>query len=876
MRKNRKILKFVVDGYKIIQREVNMNLSKSKYCNAIQCPKMLWLSKYKKEVFDDGVMNQSVLEQGNEVGDLAMGLFGEYVEVPYSDLSEMIKTTDKLMKSDERIIAEASFSYEGLFCSVDILKKVHDRHIEIYEVKSASEVHDIYYDDVAYQYYVLTKIGYIVDKACVVHINSSYVRGKELDLNTLFVVADITKEAKDKQEEVKQKLCFLDEYLKEKNEPEKELSLNCFEPYDCGFFKYCTRNLPEPNVFDVARLSKKKKIKYYNEGIISFKDLYNKKDLTGNYLKQIEHEVMELEPEINVAEIRKFVNTLHYPIYFLDFETFSSAIPMYENSSPYQQIPFQFSLHFIESENAPLQHTEFLAEPGIDPRKELAERLCTDIPKNVCVTAYNMGFEKGRIKELAKLYPELAEHLMNIHDNIVDLMIPFQKKHYYQKEMRGSYSIKYVLPALFPNEPELNYLNLEGVHNGSEASETFRKLNKMNTIEQKKHREYLLKYCKLDTFAMVKIWQRLLEVVGIKSLSLLNYDDLKISGKNQSNEILLTTNDKETKNIAINKYEKSNSQICKLCGAKLRNIAKYCSECGTKVHQDIRISDKKKVSMTEQINIKIGKKCCWEIRENIVLYNYWGDSFTITDLRNPEVLKNIEMKGLSPEKIIDHWNFYMKGYEEHQVIINDPIWISDVIDNKFFYIDNSANFYKCTFALEKDKSELWENVQYLIGGNNEIRILASNADRNELTNEFYLFDVNGDILWNADVPVRLDGYDRKIGYEFSCNENYFSNNQMLIDFHTGQEVLKDAFAIIGYLESKTNAFIVDYVRKQDDKNNYVHEIYYYDKGKLIPTNEILVNTEVTLTIERFIPLKENDMDFKPIRDVKRYMDQSFM
>lgn len=204
---------------------------------------------------------------------------------------------------------------------------------------------------------------------------------------------------------------------------------------------------------------------------------------------------------------------MSYPLYFLDFESFQPAVPLYENSSPYDQIVFQYSLHIIDGEGEPLQHREYLAWPGGDPRRKLAEQLCRDIPRGVCTLAYNMTFEKTRIKELAGLYPDLAEHLMNIHDHICDLMVPFQKKQYYTRAMRGSYSIKYVLPALFPDDPTLNYHNLEGVHNGTEASAAFAAMEHMPKEELMACRENLLKYCGLDTFAMVKVWEKLKETV---------------------------------------------------------------------------------------------------------------------------------------------------------------------------------------------------------------------------------------------------------------------------------------------------------------------------------------------------------------------------
>ena len=179
---------------------------------------------------------------------------------------------------------------------------------------------------------------------------------------------------------------------------------------------------------------------------------------------------------------------------------------------PYEQIPFQYSLH-IESENGNLEHREYLADPGTDPRRKLAEQLANDIPDDVCVLAYNMSFERRVIKALAEQYDDLSEHLLKIRDNIRDLMIPFQKHYYYREAMQGSYSIKYVLPALFPNDLELDYHNLEGIHHGGEASAAFLEMRKMSQAEMKMTRENLLKYCGLDTYAMVKVLGKLKETV---------------------------------------------------------------------------------------------------------------------------------------------------------------------------------------------------------------------------------------------------------------------------------------------------------------------------------------------------------------------------
>lgn len=487
------------------------HFSKSRYCSGVQCPKILWLRQNMPEEFDDGVMNQAILSAGNDVGDLAMGLFGEYTEVPYSEhLSEMIPATQKLMKEGVKNICEASFSYDGCFCSVDILRNLGGNKVELYEVKSSTSVKWIYKHDVSYQYYVLTKLGYEVQKACLVHINNQYVRHGELELDKLFTISDLTETAKEKFSEVDENIKKFRAYLEQKEEPECDIGGQCSDHYECGYWCHCAKDMPEEGGFTVWNIANfRKKQQFYDKGLITFEQIYEAGVLKGNYLQQVEVELKNLPPQIKPKEVSKFLDTLSYPLYFLDFETFNPAVPLYDESSPYQQIVFQYSLHYIEKEGGELKHKECLAYPGSDPRRQIAERLCKDIPLDVCTTAYNMGFEKGKIRDLAALYPDLHDHLMNIHDNIKDIMIPFQKRWYYTKEMQGSYSIKYVLPALFPDDPSLNYHNLEGVHNGSEASNTFLAMQKMDEDELEKWREHLLRYCELDTFAMVKVLEKL-------------------------------------------------------------------------------------------------------------------------------------------------------------------------------------------------------------------------------------------------------------------------------------------------------------------------------------------------------------------------------
>lgn len=498
---------------------MSFNFSKSKYCGLWQCPKIAWLRKYKPdEITVDGSVIAR-MEAGNIVGDLAMGLFGDFVEVTaYNgdkiDLSKMIENTKAEMAKGTPVICEASFDFNGLYCAVDILKK-DDNGWAIYEVKSSThEDKQVYAADVAYQKYVLENCGVNVTGTYLVCLNNEYIFDGVLNIQELFKITDISESVFFESATIKTNLNVAEMILKSEQEPPIDLSTACNNPYRCSFWKYCAKEIPTPSVFDLYRMSFSKKIDYYKKGKIRYEDLINEPKITNDkQLRQMSFYLKEQGTYIDKAGIDAFLDTLSYPIYFLDFETVQPVIPEYIGTKPYAQIPFQYSLHYIEKEGGELKHKEFLAESGTDPRRALAERLCEDIPMNVSVTAYNKAFECTRIKELAETFPDLAEHLLNIKDNIKDLLEPFQSGYYYNKSMGGSFSIKSVLPAIFPDDSALNYKNLEQIHNGGEAMSIFPKIKDMPKEEQKSTRHNLLKYCELDTYAMVKVWEELRRVV---------------------------------------------------------------------------------------------------------------------------------------------------------------------------------------------------------------------------------------------------------------------------------------------------------------------------------------------------------------------------
>ncbi|MGN1103828.1 MAG: DUF2779 domain-containing protein [Candidatus Coproplasma sp.] len=497
-----------------------MNFSKSKYCSLWQCPKMCWLKKYKPEEAKTDPAVEARFEAGSQVGELAKGLFGAYYDVTTKkadgslNLSAMIAKTKKAISFGVKNICEAAFSFGGLYCAVDILHKENGGYA-IYEVKSSTDVNYIYCVDTAYQKYVLQKCGVPVTGVYVVNIDSTYVRQGELEINKLFKITDILQLVQDEEKVVEQNLVYAEKMLADPNEPDFDIDMRCNEPYVCSYWDYCTKHIPTPSVFDLYRLPFKDKIASYKKGIVSFENMVeNGVALKGVKKMQVDYALNDRGTYIDKAKIKEFLDGLTYPLYFLDFETMQQVIPQFDNSKPYQQIPFQYSLHYIECEGGEVKHKEFLAQSGVDPRREIAESLCNDIPDDVCVLAYNKAFECTRIDELAKLFPDLGEHLLKIKSNIKDLLTPFQNGYYYNRAMGGSFSIKSVLPAIFPDDPELNYHNLEGVHNGSEAMEIFPKIKDMPPEEAEKARENLLEYCKLDTLAMVKVWQELIRVVN--------------------------------------------------------------------------------------------------------------------------------------------------------------------------------------------------------------------------------------------------------------------------------------------------------------------------------------------------------------------------
>lgn len=490
--------------------KTNVYLSKSLFMRGLQCHKSLYLHKYHPELKDEISEEQKALFQsGIDIGIYAQKLFPNGVGIPYEglSLSEQIDRTMEEIEKGTDTIYEAAFSHDNVFIKIDILHKGKDGW-EIYEVKGSSSEKKEHKDDIAVQYYVLKRTGLPVSNACLVHINTKYVRHGDIEVDKLFTIKDLTEIAQGKQEFVIEEIKKMREMLKG-DEPDIDIGPYCTDPYACDFHGHCWQHIPKDSIFSI-RDGRLNTFELYKEGIVHMKDV-PKKLLSRNQLIQVAG-TLEKKNITNIDRIKEFLDTLWYPMCFLDFETLLFVpVPLFEGTSPYQHyIPFQYSLHCLEKENAELKHYEYLGDSDADPRKELVEKLLTEISEDACVLAYNMGFEKTVLRNLMGWFPEYKDKIENIIENIRDLATPFRRKNVYRWEMEGSYSLKCVLPALVP---ELSYEGMD-VSDGQMASDAYVTMwGENDPIKIEKIRNAMLEYCKLDTLAMVRILEKLHECI---------------------------------------------------------------------------------------------------------------------------------------------------------------------------------------------------------------------------------------------------------------------------------------------------------------------------------------------------------------------------
>jgi len=454
---------------------------------------------------------QAIFNRGTDVGTLARDLFSGGIDARPIDsfhYQQSVIKTQELIQAGYKVIYEAAFQHEQVLAAIDILVNDSGKWYG-YEVKSSTEVKDVNILDAALQFYVITKSGIQLEDIFIVHINNQYVRKGAIDLSKLFIKKSIKKEVLQLQGYISEKISELKQVAASKVKPVKDIGAHCSDPYDCEFMSHCWSHIPDISIFDLVRMNINKKFELYSEGIIELSQLHEGHALTEGQQMQVES-FLNKRDFIDISSIRSFLSTVIYPVYFMDFETFQTAVPLFDHSKPYQQITFQYSIHFKENVDAEVIHQDFLAMAKEDPREEFIISLLNATEQQGTILAYNQSFEISRLKELSIDFPKYSSEIEERISRVIDLMTPFAKKWYYTPKMNGSYSIKAVLPALIP---ELSYSDLE-IGDGGTASAAFLNLiNNKDANQVEAVRNNLKEYCKLDTWAMVKLLEKLEEIV---------------------------------------------------------------------------------------------------------------------------------------------------------------------------------------------------------------------------------------------------------------------------------------------------------------------------------------------------------------------------
>ena len=447
-------------------------LSRSAFVSGSQCPKRLWLQVHGKTAHTAAAQPVGY-DAVTEILHLARMLFPGGVPGSPNDFDpqESAAMTRELVDRGAAVIYDAALLAEGLYATVDILVRKGSQW-DLVEVKRGTAVKGHYLQEIAYQYYVARRSGLAVARCFILHIHNGYVRYGPVMPESLFQRVNLTRAVRNLQSEVHAQVRALQPLLiSGAAMPAIEIGPHCSSPHPCPFVGGCWGHIPSPSVFDIIHLGGERKFALYYQGVFRQEDLPDGYQLTAVQQLQVQATVSGLS-YVDQARLSAWLSAIVYPLCLVDFECFQSAIPLYDGTKPYQQIPFQFSVHRTETPGGQSGHTEFLAEAGPDPRESFLVALLRATGSEGTVLAYNMAFEAGRLRELARDFPEHAPAVQALLARMRDLMEPFERKWLYVPAMQGSHSIKQVLPALVPGT---HYDDLE-ITNGQQAAAAFEAL----------------------------------------------------------------------------------------------------------------------------------------------------------------------------------------------------------------------------------------------------------------------------------------------------------------------------------------------------------------------------------------------------------------
>jgi hypothetical protein len=480
-------------------------ISKSQYLKGMQCPKALWFYRHRPDLAPDiPVSQQALFDAGHEVGELAQTYFDNGIEITeaYYQIPEAITSTEKAVADGWPAIFEATARCEqGAYSRIDIFRRVAaSDQWDMIEVKMSTTVKDYHLDDMALQRFAFDGAGYHIRKSILMHVNNQYVRRGPIDVGKLFILEDCTERVLSRMNDVAENVRRLLDTVNSREEPTVGIGPHCYDPFECDYTHHCMAHLPAYSVYDL--FSGEKLARLLNDDIVDIRDIPEAFDVTSRQAIAVQSFKQD-DIHVDKGGLRRFLHTLEYPLYFLDYETINPAVPLYDHSRPYQQIPFQFSLHIQNKKNDTPRHIGFLHTGKDDPRPHFVERLIDACGDSGSVVVYNQSFESRINRELGDTFPEYAQALDAIVQRMVDLLIPFRARLLYHPNMKGSASLKSVLPAFVA---DLSYDGLE-IADGQTASIQFLSCVKDVVDAETRNRVYdnLTKYCFLDTLAEVRL-----------------------------------------------------------------------------------------------------------------------------------------------------------------------------------------------------------------------------------------------------------------------------------------------------------------------------------------------------------------------------------
>ena len=490
-----------------------LQLTKTDFIQFLNCPESLWLFKNKPQEYPKGEFSlflKKLIKEGYETEEFAKKLFSNGIEIPES--ANPSYSVEKL-KSGNKVLFQPSFiTNKGQFARIDILEKNQDDTYSVFEIKSSTSIkkdkkHN-HLKDACFQKYVMQECGYHVSKVSIIHLNKNYVKNGEIDAKQLLEIIDVTEKIDEIYSTVVNEINFASTFINKEIIDEHKCSCKLkTRSNHCDSFRYFNKNIQDYNIYELRNIREKKitELVSFQNQILTDIPL----DIKLNEYQKLQIESLRQgEAIIDHSSIKKDLNNLIYPLHFIDYETYASAIPKIDGLSPHKHLTFQVSIHTL-TKNGDISHYEYLADKM---------ELCIEMLKGMqeftglsgTFISWHASFEIGRNNDMIKWIPGFSQYLTYINQNMYDLEIIF-KKYYVDHKFHGSSSIKKVLPVICS---EFSYSNLD-IQDGTMALDTWGRLvTDTNFNEDKnKTRKNLLLYCELDTLAMVEIFKVLKAII---------------------------------------------------------------------------------------------------------------------------------------------------------------------------------------------------------------------------------------------------------------------------------------------------------------------------------------------------------------------------